>query len=321
MLLSLLLPISGVLGVGAKGLAVVKDLTFDRFVRFFSTQAKDDQVAKSVLSELGGITPDMPDDEIVKRFDSVIATINKPENKNLLDALRAKITPEEYARLTPDQKQVLDINRDTISAFEAGNAAGSAETAGARSLREGVIRTGAPDVQEAMARPVMANRITVLIRCLKLVVEMLADEAASAVQQSGRNQVAAAQGVADDTVKAFEGEQRSVGDVIKQDPTFGPQIKKLGQLMFNVNTTGPVDATRTKIGNNLEQKYISDTNELNSKAAAVGDDVKIDEKAFDDVSQTIIDNNLLSANDQAILANTTGFKELFAMTPTISKTY
>lgn len=311
-------PISGVLGVGAKGLAVVKDLTFDRFVRFFSTQAKDDQVAKSVLSELGGITPDMPDDEIVKRFDSVIATINKPENKNLLDALRAKITPEEYARLTPDQKQVLDINRDTISAFEAGNAAGSAETAGARSLREGVIRTGAPDVQEAMARPVMANKDYSTDQMLEAGGRNAADEAASAVQQSGRNQVAAAQGVADDTVKAFEGEQRSVGDVIKQDPTFGPQIKNLGTDV-NVNTTGPVDATRTKIGNNLEQKYISDTNELNSKAAAVGDDVKIDEKAFDDVSQTIIDNNLLSANDQAILANTTGFKELFAMTPTISK--
>lgn len=311
-------PVAGLAEYGAKGLAIAKDLTFDRFVNYFSRTAKDDQIARSILSELGGITPDMPDEEVIRIFDKVIATINDPANKNLKDALQARITPEEFARLTPEQQKILDINRDTVSAFEAGNAPGSAEVAGARSLREGVVRQGAPDVQEAMARPVRAADDYNEMLNAEAGGRGAANEAAKVVQQSGKEQVQAAQDVAADTAKAFEAEKADLSKVIADDP-IGKQMENLGTDV-NINTTAAKDQARTDIGTNLEKSYEESTKGLNDRAKNVPDDVEVDRDAIAELADEIAESNLLSKNDKAILLNDeTGFKELFAMTPTLTK--
>lgn len=317
-------PVAFTFGLGAKGVALSRDLIFSRFTNLFTKQGQDSEIARSVLTQLGKITPDMDDNQIIQEFEKVVQTINAPENKNLRDQLYGKITPEELAQLTPEQQAALDVKRDTVSAFELGqNPNDLSAVSNARSMREGAIRQGAPDVEASLARPVKAADDYNELLNKQAGGRDAADEAAAVVQQSGRDDAQRIQQSTDDTTAALEAEHKDLSKVVQDDP-FGQKVADLGTDV-NVNVDKASKDLKTKIGGNLNQKFEADTkqlNDLSDSAAASG--AKVDEEALNDAGNTVLSQNTLDPNDQKILqafvdGESNDHGELFKMTPAITR--
>lgn len=290
-------------------------LIWSRFTRLVSQNTRDRELVEEAIRPLLDVADDASPEEVKQATRTLLDRARN--EKTVGDAVRGRLTVDEWDALPDADKELLATNQDAMSVFEtlfskdkkaaelsrdeleaAGDIFGAKKAqdqmlradekiSAARSMRSGVEASeGAFETRAASEKPISITKSI-------LDSEVRKGGGSEGIEKSGRalqERATAEAKSLDPELDLLKTQKAATEDLltnrVKSDPIFGKSLKDLGDDV-NININATKTATEDEIRDKVSQAIVTKTKELNdvmTKAAKSG--ATLDQKKLIQAFQT-----------------------------------
>lgn len=204
---------AGVARLGGETIKFINDIVVKPALKFFDPGSREKALVKNIMEQLLDITGEETPQELAEKQQKIIELIEK--NKEII------------FKTGDERVEDIQIIRDTMSAIEKGTTDPSL-IARAKGIRQKIEGKGAPKIEEAITAPMRESERVITQTEEVLGGQEAATKTRETLQEAAQKEMDTyLEQVSQARQRVIESEE-GINSLLKEDPTFGPLLKELG---------------------------------------------------------------------------------------------